>query len=290
MRNWLIVLLALAVGVAAGYGLSRPASKSSGDKNATETAPAVPAEIRAEGRVMTYPGAWLTLSSEQGGTLVELHCVEKQPVHQGEVLAVLRRDEDRAAVAEARAQVGVAEADLRLAGAEARRALDLAAKGFYSRQSVDKAEQSLAAARARLDSARATARKLEAVLAKTTIVAPFSGTVIERLADDGETVSAGQGICNIADMSRMRVEAEVDEFDAGKVHVGDSVKITAEGYAGPGWRGKVEEIPDSVTAPRLRPQDPAKPTDTRVLLVKVALPEPLPLKLGQRVEVRIGGL
>jgi hypothetical protein len=41
---------------------------------------------------------------------------------------------------------------------------------------------------------------------------------------------------------------------------------------------------------RLNPQDPAKPIDTRVLLVKVAFAEPTPLKLGQRVEVRMEGM
>ncbi|HVH07318.1 MAG TPA: hypothetical protein VNE71_15100, partial [Myxococcota bacterium] len=38
---------------------------------------------------------------------------------------------------------------------------------------------------------------------------------------------------------------------------------------------------------RLKPQDPGKPEDTRVLLVKIAFQEATPLKLGQRVEVRI---
>ena len=38
---------------------------------------------------------------------------------------------------------------------------------------------------------------------------------------------------------------------------------------------------------RLKPQDPGRPSDTRVLLVKVALDEKTPLKLGQRVEVEI---
>ena len=49
----------------------------------------------------------------------------------------------------------------------------------------------------------------------------------------------------------------------------------------------MEEIPDAVVGRRLKPQDPGKPEDTRVLLVKIALSEPTPLKLGQRVEIRI---
>ena len=53
------------------------------------------------------------------------------------------------------------------------------------------------------------------------------------------------------------------------------------------WRGTVEEIPDAVTGRKIKPQDPARPTDTRVLLVKVALAIPDGLKLGRRVEVEI---
>ncbi len=47
----------------------------------------------------------------------------------------------------------------------------------------------------------------------------------------------------------------------------------------------MEEIPDEVEGRKLKPEDPGKPTDTRVLLVKVAFDEATPLKLGQRVEV-----
>jgi cold shock CspA family protein len=42
-----------------------------------------------------------------------------------------------------------------------------------------------------------------------------------------------------------------------------------------------------VSPRRIKPQDPSKPTDARVLLVKVALEGTTTLKLGQRVEVRI---
>ena len=44
---------------------------------------------------------------------------------------------------------------------------------------------------------------------------------------------------------------------------------------------------DAVVGRRLEPQDPGKPEDTRLLLVKVALLEPTPLRLGQRVEIGI---
>ena len=95
-------------------------------------------------------------------------------------------------------------------------------------------------------------------------------------------------LVTIANLDKTRVEAEVDEFDAGRVELGAEVQVTAEGFTGQSWKGTVEEIPDAVLPRRLRPQDPGRPSDTRVLLVKVALAEPTPLKLGQRVEVAIG--
>ncbi|MEO8034858.1 MAG: HlyD family efflux transporter periplasmic adaptor subunit, partial [Acidobacteriota bacterium] len=91
----------------------------------------------------------------------------------------------------------------------------------------------------------------------------------------------------IADLRRTRIEAEIDEFDAARVSPSSKVTVTAEGYDGQQWTGRVEEVPDSVTSRRLKPQDPSKPIDTRVLLVKIAMAEPTPLKLGQRVEVRV---
>jgi len=63
------------------------------------------------------------------------------------------------------------------------------------------------------------------------------------------------------------------------------VEITAEGYDGQRWR--VEEIPDTVERRQIKPEDPAAPTDTRVLLLKIALLERTPLKLYQRVQVAI---
>jgi ABC-type sugar transport system ATPase subunit len=85
-----------------------------------------------------------------------------------------------------------------------------------------------------------------------------------------------------------RAEAEIDEFDTGRIKLGALVAVSAEGFDGQTWRARVEEIPDAVVSRRLKPEDPGRPSDTRVLLVKVAFLEPTPLKLGQRVVLDIG--
>lgn len=252
-------------------------------------APEAATRVAAEGRVATYPGAQVVVGTDVRGTLVRVAVEEKQSVKKGDLLAELRADDLRAAIAEARAKVTEADADIRLYEIEVARARRLVAQKVEAQASADRAERNRDAAAAHRATAEAEVRRLEAELAKTRIVAPIAGVVIAKRVHTGETVDAGAALVELADLRRVRVEAEVDEFDAGRVSLGAPVVIRAEGFDGRTWKGRVEEIPDAVSGRRLKPQDPGKPQDTRVLIVKVALDEPTPLKLGQRVEVELGG-
>jgi len=132
----------------------------------------------------------------------------------------------------------------------------------------------------------AGAARIWANLAKAKIVAPIDGTVTQRFADAGEMVASGTPLVTVTDLRHLRVEAEIGEFDVARVRLGAEVTIRAEGYE-QHWRGKVAEIPDRVVPRALKALDPSRPVDTRVLVVKVELSEPVPLKLGQRVEVEV---
>jgi HlyD family secretion protein len=245
--------------------------------------------IVAEGRIVTYPGAEVTVGTDVAGTIERLAVEEKQTVRAGQVIAILRADDTRAALSVARARVGEAQADTRLFEAEVARAQHLFREDVGSKQAWDKADRDLDSARARASSAAAEVRRLEALVEKTVITAPIDGVVITRHVHAGETIDIGEAIVTVADLKKTRVEAEIDEFDTARVRLGANVEVTAEGF-GRTWRGTIEEIPDNVVNRRLNPQDPSKPIDARVLLVKVAFAEPTPLKLGQRVEVRIDGM
>lgn len=244
---------------------------------------------RAEGRLVAYPGAEVQVGAEIGGRITRLDVVEKSAVTKGQLLAEIDGDEQRAALAEARARVAESDADLRWAEAEFARVRNLSGQGALAPQALDRARRERDAAEARRALARSTVERLEAALAKTRVVAPIDGVIVERVADAGEIVDVGAKLFTVADLSRTRIEADVDEFDAARVALGDPVEVTVEGVADQRWRGVVEEIPDTVVSRRLRPLDPGRPTDTRVLIVKIALAEPTPIKLGQRVELTIGG-
>jgi RND family efflux transporter MFP subunit len=242
--------------------------------------------VTADGRVVARPGADVTLGSDLDGTVARVAVDEKDLVRKGQVLVELRADDLRASLAEAKAGIAEAEADIRLATAEVERARKLLGAAVGTPREVDRAERDLDAARARRETAVASVARIEAVLAKTQVVSPIDGVVLSRDVHPGETIDAGQPLIRVANLSRIRVEAEVDEFDAAAIALGAPVKVSAEGYPD-GWTARVEEIPDLVTGRRLKPDDPGRPTDTRVLLVKIALDAPAPLKLGQRVDVQI---
>jgi HlyD family secretion protein len=104
------------------------------------------------------------------------------------------------------------------------------------------------------------------------------------MSNSGETIAVGSRLFEICQMTKLRIEGEVDEFDLPHIGIGAKVLIRAEGRQ-EAWAGHVTEIPAQVVGRKLKPQDPARPSDTRVLLVKIAIDGAAPLKLGQRVEL-----
>ena len=290
--------LLLTTGIAVRCGTIEPrlpswagaATRSQSDVSTDRGGPPALSErprVIAEGRVVAYPGAEVVVGTEAAGRIVRLDVLEKSVVHKGDILAELNADDLRANLAEAEARAAEAEADARYYDREERREEALIARRAGTPQNLDVNRRGLDAARARRAAARAEADRIRALIDKTRITAPIDGVVTARHADAGETVAVATEIVTIADLDRVRIEAEVDEYDTGRVALGAEVRITAEGFPGASWRGRVEEIPDSVVPRRIRPEDPGRPIDARVLPVKIAFRERTPLKLGQRVEVEI---
>jgi len=208
-------------------------------------------------------------------------------VTKGQLIAEIKVDEQKAALAEAKARIAEIDAEIRLDQLELKRSKDLLDKSVASRQEFDHAQRNFDVATAQRQTALATVERLEATVAKSEVHSPIDGVVLNRYAHPGEMADIGTRLVTVADTNRVRIEAEVDEFDTGCVRVGQTVTVTAEGYSGQSWKGTVEEIPDAVSDKNLRPQDPGRPTDARVLRVKIRFQEPIPVKLGQRVEVGI---
>jgi len=243
--------------------------------------------VFAEGRLIVPAGSEITLAAETGGRIKKLLAGEFTEVKAGELLIELDGGRQSAALAEARARLGEIKVELAFFVKQQGRAAELQKRGGVAVVELDKANFDTDAARARLRTVSATIARLERDLEETRVVAPISGVVTTVHQDIGEVIAAGDPLLTIVDLSRLQVEVEVGEFDVARVQRGAPATIAAEGFERQTWQGEVFEVPGWVTSRRLKPLDPGRPSDTRVLPVKVSLPPDHPLKLGQRVEVEI---
>ena len=242
--------------------------------------------VVAEGRLMACPDALATVRSEYAGAIERYPAREHERVRRGDLLASLRATDVLAQLAEARASLSVDRARLALAKNQFQRAEGLWIKRATSFASYDSARKTLAMAEARAQRGEADVRLTEAIFAKTRILSPIDGMVVARYHNLGEYVKVGARIATVADLSRTRVEAEVDEFDIGRVRTGEPALLRAEGMD-KRFSGVVVSISERVTRKHLIPEDPSRPTDTGVVHVKIVSDAPLPFKLGQKVDVRI---
>lgn len=148
-------------------------------------------------------------------------------------------------------------------------------------------KETLALLRRRLRLARARLREAEAMRAETRIVAPYDGVVTRKHREEGEALDIGLPVLDIATVRDRYVRAEIDETDVGKVRVGQRARVTADGFPGLAFEGRVVDVKVQMGPKRILPTDPGRMVDYRVLDVEVSLPEGCPFPLRLPVNVRI---
>jgi multidrug resistance efflux pump len=126
-------------------------------------------------------------------------------------------------------------------------------------------------------------------LQKCTIRAPISGTVLKVMAKVGEPYSTlvPRPLFSLADDSIRRVRGEVDEWDIGKVKLGQKTIVTADGFPGRQFNGRVVELAHVMGRRSVLSGDPAEKADRDVLEVIVELDQSAnELPVGLRVTVQ----
>lgn len=257
---------------------------------ASERTPATRPAVRrlvAEGRLVARPGAEVVVGSEIGGKVIRLLVGEKDTVHAGDTIAEIDCDEERAAVVEAQARLAEIDVDIPLYESRLARVTRLAPTGGVSVDELEQRQRDVLAVQARRQALLATLERLQAHVRKADVRAPIDGTITLRFAHPGQIIEANGKLVTITDLTQTRIEAEVNEFDAPAVTPGADATVTAEGNADQKWHARVEEIPDTIAPRRMRPQDPGRPSDTGVLLVKLVPQGTVPFKLHQRLEITI---
>lgn len=108
------------------------------------------------------------------------------------------------------------------------------------------------------------------------LVAPIHGTVIDRLAAEGDYVKTGQPIYRLADLSTVWLMLELFPEDAAVVHYGQRVEAEVESLPGKTFAGRVAFV------------DPTVDPKTRTVGVRVVLPnDDGRLKVGEYATARI---
>jgi len=89
----------------------------------------------------------------------------------------------------------------------------------------------------------------------------------------------------MGDMSIVRVRAEVDEPDVGKIKKDQRVFVKTTAHANKEFDGKVVEIAPSLAMPRMGSRGARRATDVEVMEVVIDLEGSVPLLPGMRVDV-----
>ncbi|MDI1253072.1 efflux RND transporter periplasmic adaptor subunit [Thermomonas sp.] len=236
--------------------------------------------VVATGRVVSVSRA--QVGSQISGVVVERRVREGDLVQAGDILAVLRADDQQAAVREAeaalaqlrqgsrpQAQAVLRDAQARLlqASRETQRRRTLLKQQLIARETLEQSVEAETAARASVEQAQAVAGMLEAgapgetvaserlaaaraALGKTFIRAQVAGTVLTRNAEPGDVVQPGKVLFEIARQGDTEVLVPLDEKNLGAIALGQPAQCIADAFPDRPFKAIVAFIAPSVDPQR----------------------------------------
>ncbi len=225
--------------------------KSGGDKQQGRSAITkvslhnLPARIYATGAVTPMVGAEVKVGPRISGRLQHLYVKVGDHVKKGQVLARLEDRDLGANVLKATANLAQAKADARYARDNYERQKGLVAGGYVSQDAVDLAFKARDAANASIKSAQASLDLSRVELSYATVTSPINGIVGSVSTQEGETVAASFNaptFVTIIDLSKLEVDAYVDEVDIGGVKPGQKATFTVDAFQNRTFHGLVEAI------------------------------------------------
>jgi len=202
------------------------------------------------------------MSSNVPGRVEKIHVNEGEWTEVGRPLLDLDDLKYRSSVKQYEAQLEAArsllqqrDSELRLAKSDLERKKDLLDKGLVSPEAFDEAESTHEVRRAASDVQAREIDRLNAALEaarrdleETHLVAPVTGLVTRIYVEVGENVvtgtmnNAGTVILEMADLSEMEVEAEVDETDIIHVALDQPARVEVDAFQGRPLTGRVSRV------------------------------------------------
>ncbi|HEX3109806.1 MAG TPA: efflux RND transporter periplasmic adaptor subunit, partial [Thermoanaerobaculia bacterium] len=238
-RTTLIILLAAAVLSCKGRGKTDEQYKtekaSRGDVTMTITATGTLSAVTT-----------VQVGSQVSGVISRLYADFNSHVKKGQLLAELDPTPFQQTVEQRQADVTKAQVEAANAKITFDRQKRLTAAGLAAQADLDSAKAAYEGAQAQVAQARAALSSAQTNLHYTKIVSPIDGVVVDRAYDVGQTVAASfqaPTLFQIAqDLTKMQVQADVDQSDIGRIQVGQFSRFTVDSYPDEMFRGRISQI------------------------------------------------
>ena len=280
MKPLLPTLLCASALLGAGWLFTRPAPTLAQTPAAAPATPPAPVEVVTAQLQTIAPVQWVPgtvisrhdarVGAELGGVLLEVVEVGTE-VQAGTVLARLdtralriERDRNRADLERLRTQ-------LEHARRQTGRLEDMGARSAVAAAQLDEARMQRDVLQQEMARAQAVLADTERRLVAGQIRAPFAGTVVERLAQQGEVVNAGSPLLRLVDTRNVEIQARAPTATALHLSAGDRVELRLEG---------------ETRASAVRAVVPVGDSGSRQLELRVALTEAA-WPVGSAVEVAV---
>ena len=245
-RRLLTVAILVVVGVLIGLLFLRKGKDDGGDQYRTEAVSQgdVSATVSATGTLSAV--TTVQVGSQVSGIISRLYADFNSQVKKGQLLAELDPTSFLQTVEQRQADVTRSQIESANAQLNYNRQKRLAASGLIAQAELDSAKAAYDSARAQLAQSQASLRQAQTNLGYTKIYSPVDGQVVNRAYDAGQTVAASFSaptLFTIAqDLTKMQVQADVDQSDIGQVKVGQPVRFTVDAYPDQQFRAVISQV------------------------------------------------
>lgn len=168
------------------------------------------------------------ISTKVMGYITKLTVKVGDHVNKGQLLATISNDDILAKRAQADAMISEAEAAMKNAQKDQERFTNLYKQQSASAKELDNITLQYNSARSRVEAAKQMRNEVSAMLSYTSLTAPFSGIVTQKLADAGSMANPGMPILTIEQSGSYQVSASVPENSISQIHQGTEAMITIE--------------------------------------------------------------
>jgi HlyD family secretion protein len=257
-KTLLVTGVLVAIGISAGAYYMRRGEKPPQVMTAQVTRGDIVDAVGATGTLEAV--TTVQVGTQVSGTVQELYADFNSIVRKGQVIARLdpsltqtQIEQQRANVERAQAEVERLRVGLEDAKVKLQRATDLSNRSLIPRTELETAEVNVRTAEAQLKSAQAgltqahaNLNQMKVNLDHTVIHAPIDGIVISRNVDVGQTVAASMQAPTLyllaADLTKMKVNANIDEADVGRIRPGQTVRFRVDAFPTDEFLGTVSQI------------------------------------------------